>query len=313
MTANVETMFSVRQTPWHGLGTVLPDAPTVKEGILAAGLNWRVDQYPAYINTGNGTLPVPDTQVNVRDTDHAVLGVVGKQYVPLQNEEAFEFFSPWLGSGVASLECAGALDDGKIIWVLSRLNGVDREVVDGDPIQSFLLLYHSHDGRYPVTVQSTDIRVVCANTLRMAQRASKAIASARHTANLCDRMEDMQDTIAALRAEFDEAVKSYRRLASVQVPGEKKLQGYIREVLQSKEPDTRSARGESNIISLFEHGQGQDNPHVGGTWWAAFNAVTEYVDWERGKDQSRRLQSAWFGQGTAVKDRALSTALNHAA
>ena len=27
MSANVETMFSVRETPWHGLGRIIMDAP----------------------------------------------------------------------------------------------------------------------------------------------------------------------------------------------------------------------------------------------------------------------------------------------
>ncbi len=44
MAANVETMFSVREKPWHGIGTVVQDAPDSKEAIRLAGLDWKVTQ-----------------------------------------------------------------------------------------------------------------------------------------------------------------------------------------------------------------------------------------------------------------------------
>ena len=38
MPANVETMFSVRETPWHGLGRIVMDAPASREALELAGL-----------------------------------------------------------------------------------------------------------------------------------------------------------------------------------------------------------------------------------------------------------------------------------
>lgn len=34
-----DTMFSVRRKPWHGLGTVVENAPTVSEAIKLARLD----------------------------------------------------------------------------------------------------------------------------------------------------------------------------------------------------------------------------------------------------------------------------------
>lgn len=48
MSANVETMFYVRETPWHGLGTKVMTALDSKEALIAAGLNWNVVQEPIY-------------------------------------------------------------------------------------------------------------------------------------------------------------------------------------------------------------------------------------------------------------------------
>ena len=48
MAANVENMFYVRETPWHGLGTRVNEALNSKEALIAAGLNWNVVQEPIY-------------------------------------------------------------------------------------------------------------------------------------------------------------------------------------------------------------------------------------------------------------------------
>ena len=48
MSANVESMFYVRETPWHGLGTRVMTAPGSKEALMAAGLDWNVVQEPIY-------------------------------------------------------------------------------------------------------------------------------------------------------------------------------------------------------------------------------------------------------------------------
>jgi hypothetical protein len=42
-----DSMFSVRETPWHGLGAVLHEPPrTIAEAIERSGLGWRVEREP---------------------------------------------------------------------------------------------------------------------------------------------------------------------------------------------------------------------------------------------------------------------------
>ena len=66
MAANVESMFYVRETPWHGLGTKVQEAPDSKEALRLAGLDWKVLQEP--IRTAQGEA-VPGYKANVRDVD----------------------------------------------------------------------------------------------------------------------------------------------------------------------------------------------------------------------------------------------------
>ena len=108
MPANVETMFSVRETPWHGLGRIIMDAPASREALELAGLDWQVESRNIYSGTGS---MIPGYRANVRSTDDAVLGVVSDRYRIVQNEEAFlcraaKRFGCWQGfrGNILSLE-----------------------------------------------------------------------------------------------------------------------------------------------------------------------------------------------------------------
>jgi len=69
------------------------------------------------------------------------------------------------------------------------------------------------------------------------------------------------------------------------------------------------------VQSMYEgQGQGSELISASGTAWGLLNSVTEYVDHERrARSKEFRLDSAWFGQGAALKQRALDYALQLAA
>lgn len=56
MSAEVETMFYVREKPWHGLGTNVEAALSSREALIAAGLNWEVVQEKLYTKDGDCVL-----------------------------------------------------------------------------------------------------------------------------------------------------------------------------------------------------------------------------------------------------------------
>ena len=110
MAALVETMFSVREKPWHGLGTIVSEAPDSQKALELAGLDWNVIQKD--IITSDGSSVIPGFKANVRDTDNSVLGIVTDRYKVVQNSEAFAFTDELLGEGVR-YETAGSLQDGR--------------------------------------------------------------------------------------------------------------------------------------------------------------------------------------------------------
>lgn len=97
MAANVESMFYVRETPWHGLGTKVKEAPTSNDALILAGLNWQVLQEPIFTATNE---PIEGYKANIRDSDRKPLGVVTSRYKVIQNNEAFAFTDELLGEGV---------------------------------------------------------------------------------------------------------------------------------------------------------------------------------------------------------------------
>lgn len=321
MAHQIESMMYVGETPWHGLGVQLDNPPTVEEALVAAGLNWGTSLQPMYAKIDTNYVQVESRRAHVRDTDNKVLGVVGTDYHPLSNVEAFRFFEPYMKTGNFTLETAGSLAGGSRVWILASLKKGVAEVVKGDPIKQYILLCNSHDGSMSVSARDTCIRVVCANTEAMAKAESKAAGHLRHTKNVSMNLDKLNEAIAERHELFKHSLEQYRALASKQI-NEKQLISFISEV--RRKDVTKPAKGEeqredyvqNNIVQLFEHGRGQDNPRVKGTLWAAMNAVTEWVDHHRGgenRDREVQLNSAWFGGGMHWKERALEVGLKMAA
>src|SRR4051794_31311156 len=105
----IENMFSVRETPWHRLGSVVQEAPTAEEAIRLAGLDWSVGLEPVSLADGREA----PARATVRSSDRSILGVVGPRWHPLQNADAFKWFDPFIASGEATFETAGSLDGGR--------------------------------------------------------------------------------------------------------------------------------------------------------------------------------------------------------
>lgn len=118
MAALVETMFSVREKPWHGLGQIVAYAPDSETALELAGLDWNVIQKD--IRTADDAAAIAGFKANVRDADGSVLGIVTDRYKVVQNREAFAFTDALLGEGVR-YETAGSLQGGRRTWMLARL------------------------------------------------------------------------------------------------------------------------------------------------------------------------------------------------
>lgn len=329
MSHQVEKMFHVGELPWHGLSTELPDDARydIAAGIAAAGQDWHVEMEPLYVKRVNAVVCETDGTVNleerfervdmrqatVRSDNKLILGTVGPRYTPLQNASAFDWFKPFLESRQAELHTAGSLDEGRKVWILAKLDLNNAEIVPGDDVAKFILLSNSHDGTLAVRVGFTPIRVVCANTLGMAHRkAESKLVRIRHHKTVEKTLEAVRDVMNLANQEFEATADQYRFLASRPI-SYKDLEAYVKIVLKVEEEKdkplaTRTQNTILDIISRFEGGIGSRIEGVKGTYWGAYNAVTEWLSYKRGHNTDTRMQSLWFGDSANMNQLALDTA-----
>jgi phage/plasmid-like protein (TIGR03299 family) len=309
------SMFFRGENPWHRLGTFIhPDEKlTAEQAIVAANLDWTANTKQLFLADGT---PAPANAV-VRSDNNAVLGVVGKDYQPLQNRDAFRFFDSFIESNQAQYETAGALRDGKRIWVLAKINS-DVDVVKGnDILERYVLLSNSHDGTTAVRAGFTNIRVVCQNTLSIAHSsANSRLIRVRHGRNVKDNLDRVSEIMNLANREFEATLEQYKLLANRQI-NSTDLEKYVKLVMVgAKKMEANEEAGNriiNRIIPLFEKGRGNDMPEIKGTFWAAYNSISEYLQYEKGSDEQIRMDSLMFGQSSTVLENALKIAMKMAA
>lgn len=335
-----DTMFSVRERPWHGLGTILEEYPTIEEAQVASGLDFTVEKRPVMFTADEFStepLEMPGQFVTVRTDSNTPLGVVGSTYEVYQNEQMWQFMETFLARSGGQLETAGSLRNGRIVWTLVKASEI--EYVSGDPIGEFFLFRNSFDGSCHIESLFTDIRVVCNNTLQAALKGAKDRFQVRHTTNANENMA-LTEKALGIRQKYNEVKNAaFHTLAKHQMnegsmrnfiddllaPAGKKPSNIItpemlrKEAAQPGKIDWAAKNREKNrddIMALVEAGAGADIPGVRGTAYGLLNAVTEWTDHEKGirvtkgTDESEaRFVNAMWGTGAKFKQKAFNRLL----
>ena len=273
MAAEVETMFSARVKPWHGIGTVVADCPNSEEALRLAGLNWKVNQ--KQVCTCDG-ITVPGYKANIRDYDQNILGIVSDRYQVVQNEEAFAFTDRLLDEGV-QYETAGSLQGGKRIFLLARLP--QRSIIAGDEILPYFVIMNSHDGGCSIKAAMTPVRVVCQNTLNLAFRTAKRTWTAKHTSNILERIEDARTTLQLAEQYMGELGKGIDELARKKLT-DKKAMEYMSEFFPVTE-DMTTAQKKNNLALLNDmkarYFDAPDLQGLGKNGYRFVNAVSDFA------------------------------------
>lgn len=313
MVADVQNMLSVNERPWHGLGVVLDTPPTIQEAIKLAGLDWAVEKRPLFRVNSDGTQgPQSEAYSIVRLDNNKELGIVKKGYVPLQNVDVFDWFNPFIEQNEVSIETAGCLGEGERLWVMAKLNRDPSVVTDGDEILKYLMLSNSHDGSLAIRVGYTPIRVVCSNTLAMAHgnKYSKFIR-VKHTKSSKVSLDKLREVMDSENAQFEATAEQYRFLRSHMFKSED-VKKYVKLIITGDDkPDadisTRSKNIINDVIGLLEDPR-QKVAGMEGTWWAAYNAVNQYFNYDAGRNANSRMNSLWFGPNADANGYALKLA-----
>jgi phage/plasmid-like protein (TIGR03299 family) len=327
---DTDQMFSVRTAPWHGLGVVLAEPPrSIDEALEKAGLGWSVETAPVHFErrpawTDDHGLERPaelaratSHKATVRSDTGALLGIVGADYEPFDNRDAFRFLDGLIGSQL-HFETAGSLWGGRRVWVLARLPKWAE--VGGDTTGTYVYVANSHDGSLAITAAVTPVRIVCANTLGFAlRRAESADAQrtfrARHTGGLHTRLHEAREV---MRITLDYA-RQFKRLGdqlALEPISERALRTRVLDRLFASQrgQGERAARNREEakqaVLAIFlGHGEvGDTRGSAPGTKWCAVNAIGEWADYGR-RYTKRTNQVQRSFEDTALKQRGLELAV----
>ena len=305
---DVESMMYAGATPWHGSGNCVGDKPVLSdEAIRMAELDWTGEPQPLFAFRNGMAVPVDSHKAIVRSTDEQILGVVGKNWTPLQNVDAFGFLDSLVEDGLMRYHTAGSLARGSKVWMLAKV--ADSEIVPGDRVDHYLFLYNGFDGKTSLRVLWTDVRVVCRNTARAALSQGRGQGiSIRHTANIKQKLSQAQKVLGISQDVFAQSSHFMKVLADTSMTTSSWVDFCLELIPEpatdedgnvSKRARTRVDNQRREMTDLFLNGTGMDIPGVSHTAWAAYNAVTEYATWHRSSrsSQDKRFESLLFGAG----------------
>ena len=283
-----------------------------EEAIIRARLNWEVKKTELYhVPMGESFFNiVPKHKAIVRQSDYKVLGIVGNQYHPIQNKEAFKFMDTLVEEGLMEYHTVGSLQDGKRVWILGKIGNF--EVVNGDQIDEFIFLWNSHDGSSSLRCLPTAIRIVCANAVQtIFKRGRGTGVRIKHTAGAVLNLEAAKEVLIESSKSLKE-FKEFTKLASNLQMNTSKINQFVENIFPMPSEDVSTIyvdKVREKFNQLMEEGLGTDIPGVQGTGWGVFNAVTEYTNHykrSRGNNQQeRRFESVLLGESANIINRAV--------
>ena len=308
------------EVPWHGLGTQVSSDLSPHEMMVAAGLDWQVVKKPIQYGNSNEKKTVIDNKAAlVRETDNQLLSIVGNNWHPIQNEDAFSMFNEMCQAGDMEMNTAGSLKDGQIVWGLAKVKKSFALKTDQgeDVVDSYLLFSNPHEFGKCADVRFSPIRVVCNNTLTAALSNGKSSVrithrtafDPEHTKRLLGiadmKLETYQESaefLVSKRYDPDTLIEYFNKVFPVS--NQAKTLKVADSIIDRLSYTARKA------VNVMEE---QPGAELGaGSWWQAFNAVTYLTDHQLGRTADARLQSAWYGPNNALKANALKFATEFA-
>jgi phage/plasmid-like protein (TIGR03299 family) len=306
-----ENIAYIGQKPWHGMGTELPADQPLDIWRITAGLDFTYELTPVQFLADH---TFADRQVVYRSDSQAPLAIVSNRYYPVQPGEVLEFFRDLTEDHGFTLETAGSLKAGALVWALAK-TGRDF-ALGGDVTRQYLLLMTSCDKTLATRATLTSVRVVCWNTLTAAlNQASASLVVTNHAAKFDARA--VKTNLGLVDATWEEFATAAERMAARPLKDLDAKEAIIAVFGDPAAPVDKqpNLRAMGQVHDLYAgRGKGAGLPSARGTAWGLLNAVTEYVDHHAPERKpGARLASAWTGRGDQLKRRALDACLRLAA
>lgn len=315
-------MMYAGKAPWHGLGTAVQREVTWDAAMKLAGLdNWNVQLVPVQAVMPDGSLQTIDNaKAIVRGMDGSVFATVTDSYQTIQNEEAGAFLEAMVGEGLAMFHTAGSLFGGRKVFASCKLPGSIQ--VGPDQVDKYLVAMWSHDTTLALHIKWTPIRVVCWNTASAAFQIRGGRVKATdcmtiyHTKNWKDCLGQAREILNVTNIYYQRLEECFQKLVATPFR-DCDFTKFVGKVYPDEEkPDGKGRIDRSKVRDeiklIYQTGIGLDHPDVKNTRWAAYNAITEYIDHHKkyyegkyGTEADMRMNAVIWGGGAQVKKQAL--------
>jgi phage/plasmid-like protein (TIGR03299 family) len=332
--------------PWEEFGTDVLHEASPEEMLAISKLDWTVSKRPCFIPCLAGSEDVSQDRIRsadifalVRDSDNKVFGPAGKEYVPTQNRQVFEFFKKFCAAGNLRISTVGALGGGRDVWVLAKLART-LTLPGGDEVEGYLLFSSPHRWGKALVVKFTTIRVICKNTLAMAlndttygkgyrqphirpfdSEVAKEVEVTLKLANeLFDGFEENSKKLVAAKVQPNVVVRYIADVMSPELVTAAFGKGFYKqsELAQAKliaspdGPNISPQDFKSSAYEVFQAVKTQPGAELEsslGTMWGAFNGLTHWTDHQAGLSRENAVESAWFGPKSVLKTKAFKRAI----
>jgi len=305
------SMVYANEVPWHGLGVKVDGDLTPQQMLEAAGLDWRVNTQPCFTMVDDKRVKI-GKQALIRDRDNKILDIISDDWKPMQNEDAFAFFNDFIAAGDMSMETAGSLKGGKIVWALAAVKESFELFGGRDKVDAYLHFTNPHSYGQSIDVRFTPIRVVCNNTLTLSLRTqSKNLVKVNHRREFDPEL--VKETLGVAKNKLNAYKEMAEFLSTKRFTNESIVEYFTRVFpVASSKADPKKEISKSTKLAM-EVIDTQPGAELGeGTFWQAFNTVTYMTDHLIGRSPDTRLQSAWYGTNQNLKTKALELAMEMA-
>lgn len=325
--------YYVKGEPFRFKGvTNVEDCKTAEEVMIKAGLNWDVAKcelvakMPIHINNkesngfifgSNNYVDCPNAYATYRTDYNIPLGIVKNRYTPVQNMDAFTFFNNAIGKNRAIWQTAGFFGAGERVFVSAKLP--KNILVNGDPVDNYLVFTTSHDGSSGVKILFTPIRVICENTLNAAIAGSSNYVSFRHTKSVHSNIDIASEILGICDKQIEFLKEQYNIMSKIKIDDNKAQEVFAKVILTKDElfkikqtghtvnqivmrnwkaiNDTELSMKKVNVLSEINnyYFEGIGQKEILGTSWGVYNAITGYYSNVDNSEGSKRMDSLLYG------------------
>lgn len=309
------------EMPWHLLGQRVDGLQTADVMLGLANADYNVFTTPVFVQderTGE-FVEIPNrfatARVNPHDDGLQPFEVFTQRYTVVQNREALELALAVVDAtgDDAAIETLGVMNDGARFFASISTDAFVLDPLGAhDEIGRYILVTTSHDGSAPLRISMTDVRAVCSNTVRLAEKEAKASITARHTPNYEARMAEAK-RVLGISTQWAESFQAQaQELLAIDIP--LRSFNFDRAInrmfpIDKDATDRQKANRDKQIDQLIAvYGNDRSGGKVGYNGWGLLQAYTEILDWHRNRPVSQLAQEAMESDGSTAKKKVAAQA-----